>query len=145
LKEMAGQLVKKGDLIAKVYDVKTITVETPISERDIADVSVGQKVAIKFRSYPQQTFYGAVTSVATTGEGSSSGKPASSAASAQSSSSTASKETMILVTSVIDNSSLLLKPDMTGKAKIFCGKHTMFDLMKRRLAHTLRVEFWSWW
>jgi len=52
---------------------------------------------------------------------------------------------MILVTSVIDNSSLLLKPDMTGKAKIFCGKHTMFDLMKRRLAHTLRVEFWSWW
>jgi len=143
LKEMPGRLVKKGDLIAKVYDVKTITVETPISEKDIADVKVGQKVAIKFRSYPQQTFYGSVTSVATTAQGASSEKPASAAASAQSPSPT--KETMFLVTNVIDNSSLLLKPEMTGKAKIFCGKRTTFDLMKRRLAHMLRVEFWSWW
>jgi hypothetical protein len=39
----------------------------------------------------------------------------------------------------------MLKPQMTGKAKIYCGERTILDLMTRRLSRTLRVEFWSWW
>ena len=39
----------------------------------------------------------------------------------------------------------LLKPEMTGKAKIYCGDRSIFDLITRRLARTVRVEFWSWW
>ena len=45
----------------------------------------------------------------------------------------------------IDNHSLLLKPEMTGQAKIFCGRKRIFDLVRRRLARTIKVEFWSWW
>jgi hypothetical protein len=45
----------------------------------------------------------------------------------------------------IDNESLLLKPAMTGQAKIFGGERPIIDLITRRLAHTVRVEFWSWW
>src|SRR5207245_11754634 len=65
LMEMKHQLVKKGDLIAKVYELKTITAEMAVSERDIADVKVGQRVVLKVRAYPEITFYGKVTSIAT--------------------------------------------------------------------------------
>ena len=39
----------------------------------------------------------------------------------------------------------LLKPEMTGNAKIICGSRSIINLMTRRLARYLRVEFWSWW
>ena len=51
----------------------------------------------------------------------------------------------VLVTTQIDNRSLLLKPEMTGNAKILCGRHRIIDLVLRRLARTFEVEFWSWW
>ena len=51
----------------------------------------------------------------------------------------------ILVTTELENNSLLLKPEMTGRAKILCGKRRVLDLVTRRVARTLRVEFWSWW
>jgi hypothetical protein len=51
----------------------------------------------------------------------------------------------ILVTTEIDNADGLLKPGMTGMAKIYCGKRQIITLMMRRLSRTFRVEFWSWW
>ena len=51
----------------------------------------------------------------------------------------------IVVTTQIDNQSLLLKPEMTGQAKIFCGPRRVWDLVTRRVARTFKVEFWSWW
>ena len=49
------------------------------------------------------------------------------------------------VTTQIDNRLGLLKPGMTGQAKIFCGDRRIVRLIGRRLARTLKVEFWSWW
>jgi len=51
----------------------------------------------------------------------------------------------LLVTTEIQNPSLLLKAQMTGQAKILCGERRFVDLVTRRLARTLKVEFWSWW
>jgi len=65
LKEMAGQVVQRGALIAKVFELRKLTVEIAVPESEIADVKVGQKVALKVRAYPNQTFNGAVISVAT--------------------------------------------------------------------------------
>jgi hypothetical protein len=45
----------------------------------------------------------------------------------------------------MENPSLLLKPEMTGNAKIFCGRRRLVDLLTRRVARYIRVEFWSWW
>jgi hypothetical protein len=50
----------------------------------------------------------------------------------------------ILVTTEIDNGALLLKPGMTGHAKISCGRYRIIDIITRRLARTVKVEFWSW-
>jgi putative peptide zinc metalloprotease protein len=144
LKEMKRQLVKKGDLLAKVYDFKTVTVEMVIPEKEIADIKVGQQVVIKARSYPDETFHGSVVSIATAASGgSSAGAPGAPAASSSSSGSSSGKT--ILVTTEIDNHSLLLKAQMTGQAKILCGERRIVDLVTRRLARTVKVEFWSWW
>jgi hypothetical protein len=45
----------------------------------------------------------------------------------------------------MDGASDLLKPEMTGNAKILCGTRPLLELLTRRLARYIRVEFWSWW
>lgn len=147
LKAMIGQHAKKGELIAKVHELKTITVEIAVPEKEIGDVRLGQPVALKARAYPQETFHGKVTSIATTVRGNSdkSGSDNGVTPVAAPGVNEGSAGRAVLVTTEIDNSSLLLKPEMTGKAKIYCGERQISDLMTRRLARYLRVEFWSWW
>jgi len=146
LKQLTHQLVKKGDLIAKIFDLRTVTAQIAVDEKDIADVQVDQQVVLRARAYPDEIFFGKVNFVSTSllgtppagtgGEGSSLPLPSSS-------SSAAAKRT-ILITTQIDNHLLLLKPEMTGQAKIFCGRRRALDLVTRRFAHAIKVEFWSW-
>jgi multidrug resistance efflux pump len=144
LREMKHQLVTKGALIAKVYDCKTVTAQIVVSEKDIADVQAGRRVLLKARAYPDQLFQGTVTAIATTAQlNPASTSSASTGAPPQSRGSGTPK--MVRVTTEIENPSFLLKPEMTGQAKILCGQRRIFDLLTRRLARTLKVEFWSWW
>ena len=145
LKGLVGQVVQKGALIAKVYELKKTTVEIAVPENEIPDVKVGHRVVLKVRAYPNETFNGSVTSIATSafapassGEGTLLPTPATTPSSN-------STPKTILVTTEIDNDSLLLKPGMTGHAKIFCGQRRVIDLISRRLARTVKVQFWSWW
>lgn len=144
LKELAGQVVQKGALIAKVFELQKTTVEIAVPENEIPDVKVGQRVVLKVRAYPNETFNGAVTSIATSAFApTSSGETTLLPAPPVPSSNSAPKT--ILVTTEIDNGSRLLKPGMTGHAKIFCGQRRLIDLISRRLARTVKVQFWSWW
>ncbi|PYK99357.1 MAG: hypothetical protein DME19_08865 [Verrucomicrobia bacterium] len=149
LMEMKHQLVKKGDLIAKVYELKTITAEMVISERDIADVVVGQRVVLKARAYPEMTFFGKVTSIATAAQVNSSSTASAIAQAQGTAPATLTRSAVapktVTITTEIDNGSLFLKPEMTGQAKIFCGERRLIDLLTRRIARTVKVEFWSWW
>ena len=54
-------------------------------------------------------------------------------------------ERTVLVSTELNNTPLLLKPEMTGHAKIYCGQQRLIDIVMRRLIRFLRVEFWSWW
>ena len=143
LNEMLGQFVPKGALIAKVYAVKTVTAQIVITEKDIGDVQVGQQVVLKSRAYPDMVFHGTVTTIATAADGLSSG--AADAATGKTASTTGTGVRTFVVTTQIDNRSGLLKPGMTGLAKVVGGERRVIDLVKRRLAHTFKVEFWSWW
>jgi multidrug resistance efflux pump len=128
LKEKIGQYVKPGDLIAEVHELRSVRVEIAVPEREIGDVQVGQPVVVKARAFPERRFSGRVASIA----------PAAVKAEAW-------RGQVLRVTTEIDNPDLLLKPEMTGNAKIICGKRPVFDLVTRRLARYIRVEFWSWW
>ncbi len=129
LKEKVGQHVKKGDLIAEVHELKTVKAEMVIPEKEIADVRVGQDVVLKVRAYPNLSFEGKVAAIA----------PIATKAEEK------WQQRTVLVTTELRNDLMLLKPEMTGNAKIYCGKRRIFDLITRRLARYIRVEFWSWW
>jgi multidrug resistance efflux pump len=129
LKDKVGEAVKKGDLIAKVHDLKTVTVEIAVPELEIADVAVGQKVFLKVRAFPQPTFESTVLSISPVARAPEDVRIART----------------VLVTTQLDNSSLLLKPEMTGHAKIQGGERRLIDLVTRRLVRFFKVEFWSWW
>ena len=144
LNDMRQQLVHKGDLIAEVYDFKTITAEIAVSEKEIADVHSGQAVTLKVQAYPERVFPGKVTRIATTVQGAT-GSASKMGLGASTLGSAAKSANAILVTTEIDNSEGLLKPGMTGLAKIGCGQRRIIELITRRLSRTFRVEFWSWW
>ncbi len=129
LKEKVGQEVSKGDPIAKVFDLRHVEAEIIVSEKDIADVQVGQPVEIKARAYPARTFYGTVNSIA----------PVTNDANGLRADKT------IIVRANLDNSGLALKIGMSGEAKVIGDKRRIFDLLVRKIYHFFRVEFWSWW
>jgi multidrug resistance efflux pump len=129
LKEKIGSYVEPGDLIAEVHELTTVTADIAISEKDIADVRLGQEVVLKARALPHVSFHGTVTAIAPTVS-----EPEDPYA-----------ERTVRVTTGLDNRALLLKPHMTGNAKISCGRRRVVDLVTRRLARYVRVEFWSWW
>ncbi len=129
LKEIVGRQVKKGDLIAKVHALGTVTAEIAVPENEISDVKVGQKVFLRARALPGVNFTGTVASIAPTvvvpGEG--------------------QIERTVTVSTILDNSTLQLKSEMTGNAKILCSRQRLIDLVTRRFTRYVRVEFWSWW
>jgi multidrug resistance efflux pump len=129
LKDKIGEAVKKGELIAKVHEMKTVTVEIAVGEKEIADVHLGQRVVLKVRAYPQTEFESRVISIAPIAQA-----PAATGV-----------ERTVLVTTQLDNPSLLLKPEMSGHAKIDAGERRLLDLVSRRLVRFVKVEFWSWW
>ena len=143
LKGMRGELVKRGDLLAKVYNLNRVAAEISIPEKEIADIRIGQKVALRARTYPGKEFHGTVDSIAVSAqEGFASGTPTSPRTSSRNPVGAAKS---VLITTLIDDESLLLKPGMTGEAKIYCGRERTIDLVKRRLARTVRIDLWSWW
>jgi multidrug resistance efflux pump len=129
LKEKLGQNVRKGDLIATVQELDTVTAELAIPEKEIADVKVGQQVVLKARAYPEKSFTGTISAIAPI---------ANREANLQG-------QKVFLVTTQIRNESHLLTSEMTGNARIYCGQRRIVELLTRRLTHYLRVEVWSWW
>jgi len=129
LEERIGEYVERGDLVAEVHALETVSVEIAIPEKEISEVTVGQKVELKARAFSGRSLEGVVTSIAPIVT-----KPDLPYA-----------ERTVTVTTRLENRDLLLKPQMTGTAKILCGEHRLLELLTRRLAGYLRVDFWSLW
>jgi putative peptide zinc metalloprotease protein len=128
LSEKAGEYVEPGDLIAEIHALDRLTAEIHLSERDIGEVQLGQPVALRLRAYPSRTFRGAVTRIA--GAAADSGWLA---------------ERTVRVEVDLPNDARLLRPRMTGYARIHLGDRRAVDVLTRRVRRYIRVEFWSWW
>jgi hypothetical protein len=48
----------------------------------------------------------------------------------------------VLVRAYVDNTEKLLKPGMTGVAKIYCGMSFVGNILTRDLVRFIRTEFW---
>ncbi|HEY3217096.1 MAG TPA: efflux RND transporter periplasmic adaptor subunit [Candidatus Eisenbacteria bacterium] len=128
LRERIGQYVQPGDLIVEVYKLDTVTAEIAIPEQDIGEVRVGQRGAVRLRAYPDRAWQGRVTAVA--------------AAAVE----LEKQRTRIVKTRIeLSNPLGLIKPSMTGYARIYCGKRRALEVLTRPFRRYLRLEFWSWW
>jgi putative peptide zinc metalloprotease protein len=126
--EKVGEYVKPGDLIAEIQELDYLTAAISISERDIGDVRLGEQAALRLRAFPSRTFQGTVTRVAAavvdTG---------------------LQAERTVRVEVDLANTEHLLRPKMTGYARIHVGDRRVADVLTRRFRRYIRVEFWSWW
>lgn len=127
--KLIGTFVESGDLIMDVHQFDTVIVKILVPEKEIAEIDVDQDVVFKARAYPEKNFRGKVTSISPTA------KQIDTRATAR----------VVVINTEIDNSDLLLKPEMSGYGKIYCGERKLIDLITRRLYRYIRVEFWSWW
>jgi multidrug resistance efflux pump len=143
LHALRGQHINKGDLIAKVYEVHTVTAQISVPEKELADVQAGEAVLIRSRAYPNEVFHGSIAAIATAAEGMSSNTSEISGSKSPAVAPVAGNT--FSVTTEIENASGLLKPGMTGMAKITVGDRRIRDVIARRLARTFKVEVWSWW
>jgi len=140
LKAMKRQLIGSGGLIAKVYDFETVAAQIRVPEKSIGDVRPGQPVELRTRANPNVTFHGRVTSIAVAADAAPVTETASPLPITH-----AGGDRVFVVTSLIDNRSLFLRPGMTGQAKVLCGQRSVINLLTRQLVRTLNVEVWSWW
>ncbi|OQX91715.1 MAG: hypothetical protein B6D58_06660 [candidate division Zixibacteria bacterium 4484_95] len=119
--------VNEDNTIISIARLDTVRVRIYVPEKEISVVSAGNKVKMKVRSFPGLVYSGIVTRIDPLVVDDTEQKP------------------VIVVTANVANSEGLLKPGMTGKAKINCGKKPLYRLILWRLVRYLRVEFWSWW
>ncbi|HEY3225786.1 MAG TPA: HlyD family efflux transporter periplasmic adaptor subunit, partial [Planctomycetota bacterium] len=139
LRERIGEFVKEGDLIAEVHEIDTLKAEVAVPEREIGSVRVGMAASIRFRAFPERTFAGTVTAIAPAATGP--GAPGSPAAAVP-----AGRDgRTVRVTIEVKNEEGLLKPNLTGFARIDAGDRNSLDVLTRRLRRFVRLEFWSWW
>jgi hypothetical protein len=118
--------VNRGNVLVEVAEINSVRLDLDVGEEDIADVDIRNGVVLKVRAYPFERFEGHVSRIAIDAD-------------------TLGGIPHFKVHTEIANPGQILKPGMTGYAKIACGKRTVLALMFRRLVQFVRVEFWSWW
>lgn len=124
--EKLGEFLEEGDVVCEIVDDQRVVIEMPVPEKEIDAIEVGQPVKFKVRGYPALSFRAAVMEIAPVAEhGSGDGEPAT-----------------ILVRAGIDNQDRLLKPGMTGIAKIYAGWTVVAHVLTRDLIRFIRTEFW---
>jgi multidrug resistance efflux pump len=124
--EKLGEFLEEGDFVCEIVDDERVVIEMPVPEKEIDTVEVGQPVKFKVRGYPHLSFRAEVTEIAPVAERSAGG----------------AEITTILVRAGVDNEDRLLKPGMTGIAKIYSGWTILAHALTRDLVRFIRTEFW---
>ena len=119
--------VNNGDTIIAIARTDTIRVRIDVPEKEIAAVLVNNSIKMKVHSYPGLTYSGVVTKIVPHVFHRENDRK------------------VFHVYAQASNIEGLLKPGMTGKAKINCGKRPLYRLILWRVVRFLRIEFWSWW
>jgi len=117
--------VDTGETVCEIAELDTLKAIIMLSEKELADIKLDQKVKFKVRSYPSMSFYGTIFRI---------GKKIIEQG----------DKRVFMVECRIPNSEHILKPGMTGVANIYCGKRKLSSLIYRKFFRTIRTEFWDW-
>ena len=119
-----GTHLNPGEELMKLVDTSTVTAEMMVTQKDLADVQKGFPVRIQLASFPTRYFEGKVDYIAQDAH-------------------TVGDQQMVKVRSYLSNKDGVLKPELTGTAKIYVGKRRIIEVMTRGIGKWIRTEFWS--
>jgi multidrug efflux pump subunit AcrA (membrane-fusion protein) len=123
LKEKVGQYVHEGDLICVVEEPAGLEAEISLAEQDAARIRASQRIELKARALPFETYVTQVDRVA----------PAAGHGDVQST---------VIVYCRISEESDQLRPGMTGYARLYMGRHPVGRILLERALRFIRTEFW---
>jgi putative peptide zinc metalloprotease protein len=123
LREKIGQYFREGDPICEIEDLETLEVEIVLEEQEVTGVQPGQRVELKARALPFQTFQATVDRIA----------PSAAKAEVQST---------VTVYCRLKEPVSDLRPMMTGYARIYRGQRSLGGFLVDRAVRFLRTEFW---
>jgi len=121
--EKVGDYLEEGADVCEIANYDRVVLEMPVSEKDMDVVEMAKPVKFKVRGYPFRSFQAQVDEIAPIATPS-------------------GKSSTVLVRAYVDNSEKLLKPGMTGVAKIYCGMSNVGTIFTRDLVRFIRTEFW---
>jgi putative peptide zinc metalloprotease protein len=128
IQEKNGMFLPKGDLFCVVSNLEKAKTKIPVSEYDIDDVKIGQRVLIRLDAYPSETFEGQVQKI--------------SPAVSEQIEALEGKFGTFNVDVVVDNSQGKLIPGMQGDVKILAGRHSIAMRIARELYRGIRSLVW---
>ncbi|HVA49903.1 MAG TPA: efflux RND transporter periplasmic adaptor subunit [Pirellulales bacterium] len=123
LKDRVGEYIQQGDLVCEIQEASSLEVEITVPEDRISKVKPGQCVELKARALPYETFEAKVERIAPAAE-------------------SGDHQSTVVVYSRLLNKSTNLKPDMTGHARIYCGKKPIGEIGLDYVLRFIRTEFW---
>lgn len=125
IEERIGSFLKKGEQFCELANMRNTRAEVHIQEGDVTYLQLGQKIRLKMNAFPTKKFHGNVTLLGAE-------------LVPQSETSTYRIEAQI------DNSDLLLKSGMVGKAKIEVGYRSIGYVLLRKPFRFLWKKLWTW-
>jgi multidrug resistance efflux pump len=121
--EKVGDFLEEGAEVCEIANDDRVVLEMPVAEKDMDVVEVAKPVKFKVRGYPFRSFHARVDEIAPIAT-------------------PGGKSSTVMVRAYVDNTEKLLKPGMTGVAKIYCGLSFVGNILTRDLVRFIRTEFW---
>jgi GAF domain-containing protein len=123
LHERVGELLEKGDFFCELADLTQMRAEIQFPESDIHLANKGQKVKLLISAFPEKTFWGFADRVS-------------------SSANFENDRAYFLMLVEMQNDDGLLRPGMTGHAKVYCGGKSLGYVIFRKPGRLLRQLAW---
>ncbi len=124
LHKVTGRRYGKGEEICRIGELETFLLRVDVSEREIASVTLNSSVRFKLKTLPGKTFTGYVAKI--------NAEPITNQ----------QGQRFYPVEVVVENSDGLLRPGMTGFARISFGKTAIAIILANKIWQSLRPELW---
>ena len=124
MRKMIGRRYSRGEEICRVGELENFLLRIDVSERDISEVRLDSPVRFKLKTVPGRTFTGQVSKI--------NAEP------------TPNQHGQLFypVEVLVDNADGLLRPGMTGFARISFGRQSIGLIISEKIWQSLRPELW---
>jgi multidrug resistance efflux pump len=124
LHKVVGRRYSRGEEICRIGELERFLLRIDVNEREISDVRLDSPVRFKLKTVPGRTFTGVVSKI--------NAEPVPNA----------NGQKFYPVEVMVENSEGILRPGMTGFARISFGRQSVGLILADKLRHALRPELW---